>query len=531
MNRLPGHSQVLIVGAGPSGLMMAAQLLRFGIQPLIIDAGTAVSNHSKAVMVQARSLESLRQIGLDMIFKDQGNVIQNLVFHSEKETVSLDLFDLGKDKSHYPFILDLEQSKTEKILLDYLTAHACPVYWNSRITAVHQTDEGVQAVVKSDWGEENISCDWLIGADGISSKVRELLALPFRWGSHHHQFYLADVSFTQKIDAGTIQVFLKEEGFVICLPTGDHRARFTGVLPKNLRGRAGLNFSDLKPYLTYTIGLPLQEEKCDSFSVYNLYHGTAERLRVQRCFLIGDAGHVHSPAGGQGMNSGMLDAVNLAWKLAGLIKGEYTAGVLDSYSLERMSAAAELRKTSDRMFAMEVSASWFVKIFRNRILPALAPLLRKNRDFSQGIFPAISQTGINYRESRLSVHHSRMKKIVAGDRLPYLRLFDEKSGKETDLHDWCTKPGFVLLVIARLTKQDIFLIAKWIQQTYPFNLHFYYLPPSEKNSHVFDAFEMTEKQKRVVVVRPDLHIGYLNDVIDLELIATYLEEAIGWSRK
>ena len=531
MNYLPSQCSVLIVGAGPSGLMMAAQLLRFGIQPIIIDSKKEMTKQSRALAVQARSLEIFRQLGLDGIASEQGNVVKGAaVYENSVEVLKLDLSEAGSGKSAFPHILTLEQNKTEKILLDYLTSKACPVYWDTELSDLKVTDEMVDAHVKRGLTKQTVRCEWLIGADGASSKIRKALGLAFSGGTYLNRFYLADLQLADGPPPDFARVFLKDEGFGAMFPLPGGRQRFIGVLPKTLKDRKEISFDDLKPYITYTLGFPLQGGSSYWFSIYQLHHRMADRFRVQSCFLIGDAAHVHSPVGGQGMNTGLQDAYNLAWKLAGVIKKQFDGSILESYSSERMPVARELLKTTDRLFTMAVSGNWLIRKIRNWFLSKIVFRMFQERSITGNLFSRISQTGIHYRRSPLSVHHSNATKVKAGDRLPFLSLFDEKLKEYSDLHFWCSKPGFTLLVIGLLSQRDVHLLSKWIKSTYPSDLHFYYLPPSDRNQHIFDYFEIPDAGKKAIIVRPDLHIGYLNDIVDIELIDTYLKQSLGWKK-
>ncbi|WP_207428505.1 NAD(P)/FAD-dependent oxidoreductase [Pedobacter sp. SYSU D00535] len=529
MTTFPSHTSVLIVGAGPSGLMMAAQLLRNGIHPVIIDSKTSLTPHSKALAIQSRSLEIIRQMGLHDLFLQHGNIVRNFEIQGHRGEVSkFDLTSLGKDETEFPFVLILEQSKTERLLLDYLTNNACSLYWNSSLTAISSSDEGVKATVDREGQVHEIYCDWVVAADGASSKVRQLLNIPFRGKTYEDQFYLADVDMRESRAEEAIGIFVKDEGFAGYFPMQGETVRFIGNLPQTLKGRPDIAFSDLKPYLTYTLGSAIPDSRCRWFSVYKLHQRVAEKFKVQRCFLIGDAAHVHSPAGGQGMNTGLQDAYNLAWKLSGVIKGSFDEQILETYAEERMEVAKKLLATTDRIFSIGVSQNWLVRKLRKFVLPRLLRFSDRRDNFAKSFFPLISQTGVQYRTGPISVHHSQSRRVQAGDRLPYIKLFDEKLKRETDLHQWCAKPGFTLLVIGWLNSRDLMLLAKWITQTFPFNLNFYYLPHSEKNQHVFDLFEVGERQKKAVIVRPDLYIGYINDAVVIELIETYLKDTVGW---
>ena len=141
-------------------------------------------------------------------------------------------------------------------------------------------------------------------------------------------------------------------------------------------------------------------------------------------------------------------------------------------------------------------------------------------------FLTISQTGINYRDSQINLHLSHSTKIKAGDRLPSLKVYDEKKQQETDLHQWCFKPGFTLIIIGKVIEEELFKIAKWLTQNYTGYISFYYLPPSAKNQQVFDAFEMKPGQHKSMLVRPDMYIGFMNDAIDLARMDRYMYDYI-----
>ncbi|MGV3507661.1 MAG: FAD-dependent monooxygenase, partial [Sphingobacteriaceae bacterium] len=319
-----------------------------------------------------------------------------------------------------------------------------------------------------------------------------------------------------------------ENGFTAVFPMRDSNYRLIGLVPKTLRNKEFLSFDDLRPYLTFNLGFPITERCCKWFSTYQLHHRMAEKFRSQRCFLIGDAAHIHSPVGGQGMNTGLQDAYNLAWKLAGVLEKKYPESILDTYAQERMPVAKRLLKTTDRLFTLVILQGWLVRKLKGIILPLLAKTFWKSGVTNRRLFEIISQTGIQYHDSQLSIHHSQSKKVKAGDRLPYIKFYDEKLKQDTDLHAWCKSAGFTLIIIGQLSQRDVLAIVKWIKLTYPSGLAFFYLPPSKRNQHLFDCFEIPENGRKALIVRPDMHIGYINDIVDIELLGGYLEGSIGW---
>jgi 2-polyprenyl-6-methoxyphenol hydroxylase-like FAD-dependent oxidoreductase len=505
--------------------MMAAQLLRQGLHPVIIDSKTSPTNQSRALAIQARSLEIFRQLGIVDSLLKEGNIAKGLILHrGTEETSKLDLSTLSGEKSSFPYVLILEQNKTERILLDYLTTNACPVFWNTELLEIQQTDEQVTLKINRNNEEKIITSDWLVGADGAGSKVRKALNIHFTGGTYEHKFYLADLAIGQELGNDFIRIFVKDEGFAGIFPMQNGIYRFIGVLPETLKNRQNLLFEDIKPYLTFTLDFALQEEQCNWFATYQLHHRMAERFRSQRCFLIGDAAHIHSPVGGQGMNTGLQDAYNLAWKLAGVIKKELPVKILDTYVKERTPVAKKLLQTTDRLFTIAVAQGFLIRKLRSWIIPIFIKRVWKHQRTTSQIFSLVSQTGINYRESSLAVHHSHAKKVKAGDRLPYIKFYNEKRKTETDLHCWCNKSGFTLIILGKFTTRDLLALAKWIRVSYPFNLNFYYLPPSERNQHVFDSFEIKKNGKKALIVRPDMHIGYMNDIVDIELLDGYLKQ-------
>lgn len=524
------HAKVLIVGAGPSGLMMAAQLLRNGVQPVIIDNNKGPTTQSKALAVQARSLEIYRQMGLTDRLIIEGKQAEGVSFNEEgKEVASLSLSHVGIGQTMFPYILLYQQSKNERLLLDFLTMQCCPVYWETTLITLTQHAQKVEAQLQNNEQINTITCDWVIGADGANSTVRKQSLIPFTGETYAHNFYLADVEINNAVfNHNRIHLCLAKKGFAGFFPMPEaNRYRIIGSLPVGTDQSKELKIEDILPDLNAITKRQLKIKQTYWLTTYRLHHRMANNFRKRRCFLVGDAAHIHSPVGGQGMNTGLQDAYNLAWKLAGVINNQLNDNILNSYVTERMPVAKTLLNTTDRIFSIIMSGSWLTGLFKRFILPGLLNFVWGKKIYREAFFKRISQTDISYRNCAINLHLSQATLVKAGDRLPYLKIFDEKYQLETDLHEWCSKPGFTFIVLGKLTEPDLFRLAKWITQKYPAILNFFYLPPSIVNLEVFNMFEVKKDQTKALIIRPDMHIGFINDTVDMNLMDNYLVNVAG----
>jgi 2-polyprenyl-6-methoxyphenol hydroxylase-like FAD-dependent oxidoreductase len=524
------HTKVLIVGAGPSGLMMAAQLLRYGIQPLIIDNKQGPTIHSNALAVQARSLEIYRQMGvIDKVIAN-GAQTKGIAFNQDgKQLASLSFNHVGEGLTAFPYLLLYQQSKNERTLLDYLTLNCCPVYWNTSLITLQQNANDADVQLKNDEGEYTLKCDWVIGADGAHSTVRKQLGIPFNGDTYPSYFYLADLKLdTTFLTGERIQLYLGKHDLAGFFPMIEEDCyRIIGNLPKEFGERKDVEVEEVLPYMTNLTRSTIKITETNWFSTYKLHHRMADKFRDRRCFLVGDAAHIHSPVGGQGMNTGLQDAYNLAWKLAGVVNGHIRDTVLDSYAAERMPVAKALLNRTDKAFTMIMSSSWFAGFLKKWVLPKVISTAWKNKKLRSLFFKEISQIAISYRQSNINLHLSKGTKVKAGDRLPYLKVYDEKKETETDLHEWCGKQGFTLIILGKFDEMYLFTLAKWITNKYAGVMNFFYLPSSGKNLDIFNAFETDPRRQKAIIVRPDMYIGYLNDVVDIGMMDNYLQNVAG----
>jgi len=523
------YTDVLIVGAGPSGLMMAAQLLRYGIAPMIIDAKAGPDRTSKAIAIHARSLEFFRQMGLADELLAKGYPCYGAQVQGRKRPLgNIDLNRLADPGTVFPFIHIISQDQTERLLIKRLTENACPVIWETRLIGVRQDDREATVTLEQNGTVQRWKCKWVVGADGVESTVRKSIGIPFEGKPYHGRFFLADVHI-QDVHQRNIHFFLGRQSALGIFPfdTNGHY-RLIGKLPMDWTEKAELRYTHIKPLVDGALGVELPVNRCTWVSEFTLCRRMAEQFARQRCFLIGDAAHVHSPVGGLGMNTGMQDAVNLAWKLAGVIGGQTSPRVLYTYQQERIPVARDVIRMADRGFNLTIGLPHWLTPLRDMLLTALFRYAIAKPSLLHTVFARLAQLNTHYRRAGLAVHHAMGMRVRAGDRLPFLPVFDEKTKTQTDLHRWCEKPGFVLLVLGTISHHHLHIIGQWMRQKYPRHMYLYYLPYSPRNQSVFDVFEVKPAGTKSVLVRPDLHIGYINDMLNVSLIDTYMEEIIGW---
>ena len=407
---------VLIVGAGPTGLTLALRLACHGVPFRIVDGASGPGQASRAMVLQARTLEFYGQLGLAEAVIGRGIPVPTAHFCEHgKEVAALSLKDAGAGISPYPNALSFPQDDHERFLVDQLALHGAAVEWGTALHGFEDRGGHVRATLRGGGTEEACEAAFLCGCDGAHSTVRQQLGLGFPGGTYNQLFYVADVAVA---GPPTTDLFMQfgERSLVLMLPVrSSGMRRLIGIVPAGLGTRAEVTFEDVRPSAETLLGIRV--ERANWFSTYRVHHRVAARFRVGRAFILGDAGHLHSPAGGQGMNTGIGDAVNLSWKLAHVIGGRVGPGVLDSYEPERIAFARKLVQTTDRAFQGMVGQGWSSQLLR-RCLPRLMPALTGFAAVRRAIFSTVSQTRISYRGSALS--EGRAGRVRGGDRLPWL---------------------------------------------------------------------------------------------------------------
>ena len=410
---------VLIVGAGPTGLLLALWLARLGVRPRIVDRNANAGTTSRALVVHPRTLEYYRQLGIAdrAIARGLPFAAVNLWVHGERKA-HLDLAGIGAGLSPFPTMLILAQDAHEAFLVEELQRVGVAVERGTGLTGFTARADGITAQLRGPQGESACECRWLAGCDGAHSKVRETLALGFPGGTYEHLFYVADIHGGGRAVNGELHVALDESDFLAVFPLpGEGNARLVGTVKEaSEERRQQLGWDDVsRPILEH---MRLDVARVNWFSTYRVHHRVVEHFRAGRAFLLGDAAHIHSPVGGQGMNTGLGDASNLAWKLAAVIGGRAPEDLLDSYEPERIAFARTLVATTDRAFTFVTRDGPLARFMRLGVVPAALPAAMSFEAVRRMMFRRLSQIEVEYRASPLSAGHEGA--VHGGDRLPWV---------------------------------------------------------------------------------------------------------------
>jgi 2-polyprenyl-6-methoxyphenol hydroxylase-like FAD-dependent oxidoreductase len=413
-------ADVLVVGAGPTGLVLALSLARQGVRVRVVDRAPQPGSTSRALGVQARTLELYRPLGLASVLVERGHRVEAAhLWVGGEEKAHLPFSEIGQGLSPFPYLLIYPQDEHERLLIERLAAEGVEVERPVALERFESAADGLVAHLRDDRGSTGLcQASFIAGCDGAHSTVRQALGIQFGGGTYQHLFYVADVQATGPVMNGDIHIALDEADFLAVFGlAGPGRARLIGTVQGAAAARGdALGWSDVSAGVL--AHLRIQVERVNWFSTYHVHHRVASRFQAGRAFLLGDAAHIHSPVGGQGMNTGIGDAINLAWKLAAVVKGRSPLGLLDSYQPERIAFARRLVKTTDRVFQTVVSAGTVARQVRTRIAPPLLASLMERSVVRRLAFRTISQIAINYRHGPLG--EGSAGKVHAGDRLPWV---------------------------------------------------------------------------------------------------------------
>jgi 2-polyprenyl-6-methoxyphenol hydroxylase-like FAD-dependent oxidoreductase len=490
---------------------------------MIIDRHSGPAQQSRAMAVHARTLEIYSKLGIAQKAVERGQRGGGVNMWAQgKLRARIPFGDIGKDISPFPFVLMLGQDENERILGEHLRNWNIAVQWNTELITLAQKPGHATATLKlPDGSAWQIKAAYIAGCDGGRSAVREMNGIGFPGAPYEHVFFVADTEATGPMAPAELNVYLWREGFHLFFPMrGKDRWRVIGILPPELRGRDDLTFEEVIPAVRGEAGAALKFGQCFWFSTYHIHHRCTERFRDRRCFLLGDAAHVHSPMGGQGMNTGLQDAYNLAWKLALVLSGRADEGLLDTYEAERMPVAHRLLNTTDRAFRLIVSTNWMAGLLRTRVVPKLAATAMKRERVRKLAFGALSQTGIHYPNSNLSETLDGAPEGAprGGDRFPWLRLRFRADSPVEDLFEQLDDTRFNLIVIGQPAPAEGAL-------NFGDLLRIHVIPTDPVNEAELARARIPWPS--FYLLRPDGHVGLCGGRLEAAAVAGYVSERLG----
>ena len=539
----PGDPDVLVVGAGPTGLALACQLVRFGVRFRIIDKQADRARESRALAVQARSLEVLQSVGLGEILAERGRTATRVMLHVDRGTpAAIDLGDIGRADTRFPYVLFVSQADTEAVLTEHLESVGVTVERRVELATFTEDSGGLACMLQhADGRQEAVRASYLAGCDGAHSTVRKEAGIPFEGGAYLQNFALGDVEADGDLTAGAINAFALGRGVAIFFPLGHPTTwRVMAMEPDGPRPSATETGEDIS---THHLALAELQAMVDDptrgtvrlrdpawLTRFRLHHRQAARYRQGRIFLAGDAAHIHSPVGGQGMNTGIQDAWNLGWKLSMVSRGLANDAILESYHAERWPVGRTLLQATDRLFgvfARSVSGKPFITSVRRMVVRHLvAPALSRPRLRARA-FHFVSQLGIRYRASpAVTEGEPRLRRGPrAGDRLPDARV--HRSGHSAYLQQELSRPRVILLLcgpVSAWNADDLEVLANRFRQV----LEVTYLSRDDAEGVLVDVdgdvlAQLGVENTAQYVIRPDGHVAFRCGGTDMARVTEYLQ--------
>ncbi|XXX77228.1 FAD-dependent monooxygenase [Sorangium sp. So ce134] len=443
----------LVVGGGPTGLTMAGELARRGLTVRIVDkALEPPSDHSRALAVQTRTMELFRRMGIvDAAMERAARVGGINVLRSNGQRARLPIFSFPELSTPMPGIFILQQFDTERVLASRLSALGVTLERGVELASYTQDSAGVTcALRRADGSSEEVRARWLLGCDGAHSPVRKGADIAFEGDTYDDHCMLGDLIVDWPLPDGDLYISPSRQGVAAVFPVpGSHRFRVILIRPEAPPTHgANVSLEEFEAAMREMIPVPFQIQQAIVLSRYRLHHRVAARLRQGRVFLAGDAAHIHSPAGGQGMNTGIQDAYNLAWKLAAVEQGRMPAWLLDTYEMERLPVARRLVDFTDRLFGLMAGHGPVGRTLR-AVAPRLAARALGISAVQRRVLGFLSQLKIRYRKSPLSVQIGNPPEHGprAGDRAPDAMVLSE-AGEQVHLVDLMRDVDFTLLIFS-----------------------------------------------------------------------------------
>lgn len=519
-------TDVLIVGGGPTGLMLAAELAKFGVNFRLIDKSEDRVRESRAIVIQSRSMELFQNLGVSDKFLKKINSAKMAQFNYQgKRIARFNLTDsLKEETTPFPSVFFLPQYETESILIQHLKEKGIQVERPKELVKITPYHSGVRVEVKDTFYQstEKIHCRYLVAADGAKSFVRDALQVPFKGTTHEQEFLLADAELDKPwMDSNIVQAFLNKGHLAIFFPLNENITRVIGS--------SFFETKDVEKLVSEATDGQASVKKLQWISKFKVHHRSVEHYQVGRVFFAGDAAHVHSPVGGQGMNTGLQDAANLGWKLAYVLKGYSREHLLTTYEAERKPVGKKLVETTDRAFSFLVSQNFILSKFRDYVIP----FVLKHHSFfnlnERSLFGFISQLHIKYPQGEIVEEIGEQEDAnfthaaKAGLRAP-----DAKLGDSTLFEIFQSAPSHLLLFGFGPQEQDSSLL-KFIQTKYKNLMRVHFFNVSQEHEEIFARYGVLSSA--VYFIRPDGHVGFKSFGTELKDLKIYLKRLMGRSLK
>lgn len=555
------NAPVLVVGAGPTGLTVAVSLWQQGVPCRVIDKLLEPSDKSKALAIHARSLEMFEIMGLADKMVGQGNICGGFSMYTGKTRLAR--VSTADVDSPFPYILMLSQAEIERILTAKLESLGGKIERGVELTAMSEVKEAVSVTLNHSNGEEETATySWVVGCDGAHSKVRKLLNLTFEGSAYEEQFGLADIDIDSGIAEDEVTTFFHEDGALVFFPMGNGRFRTLANVEEATVSGDAPSREFMQALLDKRGPGNVKIEKTYWLAWFRIHRRSVGKYRVGRAFVAGDAAHIHSPVGGQGMNTGMQDGHNLAWKLAMVVRGEADEKLLDSYEEERHPIGQMLLKGTDMATKLAFLRNPVAKQVRNHMVSFLS----QQDFFLQRLRSVGTMTAVNYRKSPIVGEYRDMADLqlhaseeserpslpawmefarapLSGDHAPDVVLTDA-SGSQIRLYEIMRAARFNLLIFDGAATEEgyrkVEAIASTVKQSFgdlikchlivsgdkvPASLKFEGNVYLDANHTAHDLYGAASEAQ--YLIRPDYYIGFRSQPANVEHLEKYLQKLTG----
>ncbi|MGY1745928.1 FAD-dependent monooxygenase [Blastococcus sp. SYSU D00695] len=520
--RRPEDAGVLVAGAGPVGLMAACQLARLGAPVRVVDPLERPTTESRAVGVHARSLEVMASLGVLPRLEARGRRIAALEMVDGTTGRTRARLELGGVPSRHPYLLDVAQPDTEEVLAERAAELGVVVERGVRLTALTQDADGVEVTLRTGDAERTERVGWVVGTDGGHSTTRSLVGLQLEGGFAGQHFAMADVDVDTTCSPDTIHMFGHPDGLGIMFPLTGERARV--MFAVGTPGPGDPTLAQVQALADARTGGRVRVRHPRWLTYFEVHHAQVPRYRVGRVFLAGDAAHVHSPAGGQGMNTGLQDATNLAWKLALVARGRADAALLDTYDAERHPVGAAVVRATTVLTDVG-TATGPAAALRDVAMFVVGHVHRLGATAAR----TVAELTIDHRDSPLSVQHGRATRGArAGERAPDPAGLARRDGAPVSVEELLARPG--VLVLARgADPQRVRLLRDLVG-----DLGSVWTVADGAGAEAADLLDPGGALARaygfaaegLALVRPDGYLGLVSDAADPEVLRRYLAGAL-----